>query len=59
MQVKKKFKIIFCKKRKGDMEQIIANNKRIRNVLNWKPKKNNLKTIVNSSLNWEKKIKLY
>ncbi len=58
MLMKKKIKVNFCKKRKGDMEQIIANNEKIKNVLKWKPGKNNLKKIVKSSLKWEK-VKLY
>ena len=57
-QMKKNFKINFRKKRKGDMEQIIANNRKIKSILKWKPGKNNLKKIVLSSLKWEK-IKLY
>ena len=41
-------------KRKGDMEMIIANNNKIRKLLNWKVKKNNLKRIVKSCIHWEK-----
>lgn len=37
---------------------IIANNKKIKKVLGWKVKSNNLKKIVRSSINWEK-IKQY
>ena len=50
--------IIAIKEASGDMEQIIANNEKIKNVLKWKPGKNNLKKIVKSSLKWEK-VKLY
>ena len=53
-QIKKKITINFMPKRKGDMEMIIANNNKIRKLLNWKVKKNNLKRIVKSCIHWEK-----
>ena len=52
-QIKKKITINFRKRRKGDMEMIIANNKKIKKILGWKVKKNNLKNIVKSSIKWE------
>ncbi len=52
-QIKKKITINFRKRRKGDMEMIIANNKKIKKILGWKVKKNNLKNIVESSIKWE------
>lgn len=57
-QIKKKIIINFKKRRKGDMEMIIANNSKIKKALGWKVKKNNLKNIVESSIKWEK-IRLY
>ena len=39
------------------MEYIIAKNKKIKKLLNWKPKKNNLTKIVKSCLRWENSIK--
>ena len=57
-QIKKKIIVNIKKRRKGDMEMIIANNKKIKKVLGWKVKSNNLKKIVRSSINWEK-IKQY
>ena len=56
-QIKKNIYIIYKKKRKGDMEHIIANNNKIKNYLKWFPKKNNLPLIVKSCIKWEKKIK--
>ncbi len=57
-QIKKKIIINFKKRRKGDMEMIIANNSKIKKALGWKVKKNNLRNIVESSIKWEK-IRLY
>ena len=41
------------------MEEIIADNSKLKNFIKWKPKTDSLKKIVNSCLKWEKKIKLY
>ena len=38
------------------MEEIIANNKKIKRFLKWRPKKNILSKIVKSCIKWEKKI---
>ncbi len=56
-QIKKNIKIKFLNRRKGDMEQIISDNKKIKRYLKWSPKKNNLTWIVKSCIFWEKKIK--
>jgi len=53
---KKKIKINFLPRRKADLKQIIANNNKLKKFLNWKPKYNNLSTMVKSSIKWEKKI---
>ena len=37
------------------MVRIIANVNKLKNFLNWKPKFNNLKKMVKSSAEWEKK----
>ncbi len=58
-QTKKKFKINFKNRRKGDMEEIIADASNIKKFLKWKPKKNNLNSIVKSCIKWEKKFKQY
>ena len=52
---KKKIIIKILKKRKGDMEKIIANSSKLKKYINWKPKYNNLNTMVKSCLNWEKR----
>ncbi len=46
----------FSSRRKGDLEQLVSDISKIKNFINWTPKFNNLETIVNSSIEWEKKI---
>ncbi len=55
-QLGKKIKVKVKDRRKGDMEEIIANNKKIKRFLKWRPKKNILSKIVKSCIKWEKKI---
>ena len=55
-QSKKRFNIYIKKKRKGDMEQIVANISKIKKFINWRPKKNSLNLIVKSCINWERKL---
>ena len=45
-------------RRKGDPAQLIADNKKITNILNWNPKYSDLETIVKTAWNWEKKLKI-
>jgi len=52
---KKKIIVITKKRRKGDMEMIIADNKKLIKFIKWKPKYNNLSVIVKSCVRWEKK----
>ena len=56
-QSSKKVKILITKRRKGDLVKIIASNKKLTKFINWKPKYNSLKKIVQSCLKWEKKIR--
>ncbi len=58
-QTKKKFRITVKNRRKGDMEEIIADISKIKRFIKWKPKKNSLSKIVASCIKWEKKIRLY
>ena len=55
-QIKRPIKIKFQKRRPGDMEILISNNKYLKKLINWKPKHNNLASIVRSCIRWEKKI---
>ena len=52
----KNFKIRLLPKRKGDSKKIISLNINLKKFINWKPKFNNLKIMVKSSLKWERKI---
>ena len=51
----KKVKILVSKRRKGDLVKIIASNSELKKFIKWKPKFNNLNTIVKSCINWEKR----
>ena len=46
----------FAKRRGGDVEKLISSNSKILNHINWKPKYNDLKEIINTSVRWEEKI---
>tara|TARA_B110000046_G_scaffold183869_1_gene220966 strand:- start:2649 stop:3641 length:993 start_codon:yes stop_codon:yes gene_type:complete len=49
--------IHFTKKRPGDVAGVYADIKKIKQILRWKPKHDNLKEIMKSSFKWEKIIK--
>jgi len=49
-----KVKINFKKRRKGDVIEIVANVKKLKKFLTWKPKFYNLTKMVKSSIEWEK-----
>ena len=53
----KKIPIIFGKRRNKDIESSISNTKKFNKYIKWKPKYNNLKYILKSSYEWEKKFK--
>ena len=55
--IKKNVVVSYKKRRKGDIEQIFANTQKLKKILNWKPKFDNIKEIILSSIKWEKKIK--
>ena len=54
---KKNFEIKYLNRRAGDMEMIIANNKKLRRFIKWRPKFQNISKIVESCIKWEKKLK--
>ena len=51
-------KIMFAydKKRPGDSEKLISNVEKLHQNINWKPKYNSLDFIIETAINWEKKI---
>ena len=54
-QSSKKVEILVSKRRKGDLVKIIASNKKLKKFIKWKPRFNNLNTIVKSCISWEKR----
>ena len=52
----KKIKINFTKKRLGDVDQVYAKIEKLKKILKWKPKHNNIEHILKSSIKWEKKL---
>ena len=53
----KDLKIVRFPNRKGDMVKIIGDNSKLKKLIKWKPKFNNLSKIVKSCIIWEKKLK--
>lgn len=54
--IKKNVVVSYKRRRPGDIEQIFANTQKLKKILNWKPKFDNIKEIILSSIKWEKKI---
>ena len=46
----------FSKRRAGDVENLIAETTKILKHINWQPKYNDLKEIIDTSIKWESKI---
>jgi len=44
-------------RRPGDLASVVANTAKLSKVLNWKPKHDDLETIVTTALNWERRLK--
>lgn len=55
-KIKKNVEINYQKKRPGDVAQIYANTTKIKKILKWKPKFDNIKIILSSAIKWEKKL---
>ncbi len=55
-KIKKNCLIIYQNRRPGDIAQVYANTKKFKKILKWKPKYNNINSILKSSINWEKKL---
>ena len=54
-QSKNKVNILIQDRRAGDMEKIIAENKKLLKFIKWKPKYNKLHFLVKNSIKWEQK----
>ena len=55
-KIKKNITVKYQKRRLGDIAQIYANTSKLKKTFKWKPKFNNLKIILNSSIKWERKL---
>ena len=55
-KINKKVIINFTKKRPGDVANVYADVKKIKRILKWKPKNNDLVKILKSALKWERTI---
>ena len=55
-KIKKGVVVRYRKKRIGDVAQIYSNNSKLKKILKWKPKFNNIRTILKSAIKWEKKL---
>ena len=51
-----KVKFVYEKRRPGDSEKLISNVEKLHQNINWEPKYNNLDFIIQTAINWEKKI---
>ena len=54
--IKKKISINYNKPRPGDIAQVYANTLKLKKLINWKPKYNNLEVMLKSAIKWEKKL---
>ena len=53
---KKNFEISYLNRRPGDMEVIVANNKKLKKFIKWRPEFKSTSKIVESCIKWEKKL---
>ena len=53
----KKIKFKFGPRRSGDSKMIVANTDKFNKFFSWKPRFNNIKYILKTAIDWEKKIK--
>ena len=53
------FAVRTAERRPGDPAALVAGADRIREVLGWVPRRNNLDTIVEDALSWEKHLRDY
>ena len=55
--IKKNVFVSYQKRRPGDIGQVFANTNKLKKIIKWIPKFNNMKNIILSSIKWEKKIR--
>ena len=52
----KKIKVEIGKRRQGDSKMIVSDVSKFKNFFKWEPKLNDIKKILESAINWEKKL---
>jgi UDP-glucose 4-epimerase len=57
-KIKKNLIIKYQDRRPGDIAQIYSNTKKFKKLLKWTPRYNDIRKIIQSSINWEKKLKI-
>ena len=55
-RMKKKLIIEFTERRPGDVAKVYADTRKIKKILKWKPRYNNLNKILKSAFKWEKSL---
>ncbi len=55
-KMKKNLIVQFTKRRPGDVAKVYADTKKIKKILKWKPRYNNLNKILKSAFRWEKNL---
>jgi UDP-glucose 4-epimerase len=55
-KIKKNLIINYQKRRPGDIAQVYSDTKKLKQLLQWRPKYNNMNKIIKSAINWEKKL---
>ena len=58
-KMKKNLTINYKKRRPGDIAQVYSCTKKLKKLIRWKPKYNNMNIIIKSAINWEKKLRNY
>ncbi|MFL2892954.1 MAG: UDP-glucose 4-epimerase GalE [Candidatus Pelagibacter sp.] len=55
-RIKKNVSVEYLNRRPGDIAQVYSDTQKFKKILKWKPKHNNIKKIIISAINWEKKL---
>ena len=55
-RIKKNVSVEYLNRRPGDIAQVYSNTKNFKKIIKWKPKNNNIKKIVLSAINWERRL---
>lgn len=56
-KIKKGVDVRYQKRRSGDSAQVYANTEKFKKTLRWRPRYDNIKLIIQSAIQWEKKLK--